>query len=61
MRKQTKRKVWALIDPITHAVVGASITQRDKLDKLRMMEYSALEAMTKGKEQSTIGEPLLTF
>ena len=48
MRKQTKRKVWALIDPITHAVVGASITQRDKLDKLRMMEYSALEAMTKG-------------
>ena len=49
MRKQTKRKVWALIDPITHAVVGASITQRDKLDKLRMMEYSALEAMTKGQ------------
>ena len=49
MRKQTKRKVWALIDPITHAVVGASITHRDKLDKLRMMEYSALEAMTKGQ------------
>ena len=52
MRKQTKRKVWNLIDPITHAVVGASITHRDKLDKLRMMEYSALEAMTKG--QATI-------
>ena len=49
MKKRTKRKVWALIDPITHAVVGASITQRDKLDKLRMMEYSALEAMTKGQ------------
>jgi len=49
MRKQTKRKVWNLIDPITHAVVGASITHRDKLDKLRMMEYSALEAMTKGQ------------
>ena len=48
MKKRTKRKVWALIDPITHAVVGASITQRDKLDKLRMLEYSALEAMTKG-------------
>lgn len=28
--------------------MGASITQRDKLDKLRMLEYSALEAMTKG-------------
>ena len=48
MKKRTKRKVWALIDPITHAVVGASITQRDKLDKLRMLEYSALDSMTKG-------------
>jgi hypothetical protein len=37
-----------LIDPLKHAIQGASITQRDKLDKLRMMEYSALEAMTKG-------------
>jgi len=49
MRKQTKRKVWALIDPIQHGIIGASITHRDKLDKLRMMEYSALEAMTKGQ------------
>jgi hypothetical protein len=48
MRKKTKRKVWNLIDPLTHAITGASITQRDKLDKLRMLEYSALEAMTKG-------------
>jgi hypothetical protein len=48
MRKKTKRKVWNLIDNVTHAIVGASITQRDKLDKLRMLEYSALEAMTKG-------------
>jgi hypothetical protein len=48
MRKRTKRKVWALIDPIQHGIIGASITHRDKLDKLRMMEYSALEAMTKG-------------
>ena len=49
MRKRTKRKMWNLIDPITHAIVGASITHRDKLDKLRMMEYSALEAITKGQ------------
>ena len=48
MRKRTKRKVWNLIDPCTHAIVGAAITQRDKLDKLRTLEYSALEAMTKG-------------
>ena len=49
MRKKTKRKVWALIDPLTHAITGAAITQRDKLDKLRMLEYSALDAITKGQ------------
>ena len=54
MRKRTKRKVWNLIDPLTHAIVGAAITQRDKLDKLRMLEYSALEAITKG--QGTVGD-----
>lgn len=48
MRKKTTRKHWALLDCVSHAIVGASITHRDKLDKLRMMEYSALEAMTKG-------------
>jgi hypothetical protein len=48
MRKKTKRKHWNLVDNVTHAIVGASITQRDKLDKLRLLEYSALDAMTKG-------------
>lgn len=48
-RKKTKRKHWNLLDNVTHAIVGAAITQRDKLDKLRMLEYSALEAMAKGK------------
>ena len=48
MRKKTKRKHWNLIDPLTHAIVGAAITQRDKLDKLRLLEYSALDALTKG-------------
>lgn len=48
-RKKTKRKHWNLIDNVTHAITGAAITQRDKLDKLRMLEYSALEAMAKGK------------
>jgi hypothetical protein len=49
MRKRTKRKMWNLIDPINHAIVGASITHREKLDKLRMVEYSALEAIIKGR------------
>jgi chemotaxis response regulator CheB len=38
-----------LIDPIQHGIIGAAITQRDKLDKLRMLEYSALDAITKGQ------------
>ncbi len=49
MRKRTKRKVWNLIDPLTHAIVGAAITQRDKLNKLRTLEYAALDAITRGK------------
>jgi hypothetical protein len=48
MRKRTKRKMWNLLDPIQHAVVGAAITPRPTLDKLRFLEYSALEAITKG-------------
>lgn len=48
MRKRTKRKMWNLLDPIQHALVGAAITPRPTLDKLRFLEYSALEAMTKG-------------
>ena len=49
MRKTTKRKKWNLINPLTHAIVGAAITQRDKLDQLRLLEYSALDAITKGQ------------
>lgn len=49
MRKRTKRKMWNLIDPIQHAVVGAAITPRATLDKLRFLEYSALDAITRGK------------
>lgn len=48
MRKRTKRKIWALVDPIAHGIVGASITPRQTLDKLRFTEYAALDAITKG-------------
>ena len=54
MRKKIKRKHWNLVNPIAHALVGAAITQRDKLDKLRLLEYSALEAITKG--QGTVAD-----
>jgi hypothetical protein len=48
MRKKTTRKKWQLINPITHAILGASITQTELLDKLRLRELAALEAMAKG-------------
>lgn len=49
MRKKTKRKHWALIDCVTHAIVGAAVTHRERLDKLRTLEYAALDAITKGR------------
>ena len=49
MRKKTKRKHWALLDCVSHAIVGAAITHRERLDKLRLLEYSALDAMIKGQ------------
>jgi hypothetical protein len=48
-RKMTKRKKWNLVDPIGHAMVGAAITPRHLLDKLRLTELAALESMTKGQ------------
>ena len=49
MRKKTKRKHWALLDVVQHAMIGAAITPRQTLDKLRFLEYSALDAITRGK------------
>ena len=48
MKKQTKRKIWELIDPVRHAILGAGITQDHLLDKLRLTELTSLDAMTKG-------------
>lgn len=48
MKKRTKRKMWNLVDPIAHAIAGAGITTRDALDKLRLAEYAALDAMIRG-------------
>jgi hypothetical protein len=48
VRKQCKRKHWNLIDPVAHAIAGASITDQQSLNKLRMRELSAIESMSKG-------------
>lgn len=48
MRKRTKRKVYALVNPIQHAIEGVSYTPEHLLNKLRLGELSALDAMTRG-------------
>ena len=48
MRKRCKRKVYQKVNPIEYAIVGASITDPKSLDRLRLGELSALEAMRMG-------------
>lgn len=48
MRKQCRRKIWAKVNPIEYAIMGAAITAEDKLDRLRLGELSAIESMVKG-------------
>lgn len=49
MRKRCKRKVWALLDPVQHAISGACITSRSDMDTLLMRELSSLDAFTTGR------------
>lgn len=48
MKKHTRRKVWGLTNPIALAIDGACIADDARLDKLRTMELSALQAWTTG-------------
>ena len=48
-RKRCVRRHWALVDPIQHAILGASIASESRLDKLRLKELSAIEAFAKGQ------------
>ena len=49
MRKRCKRKVWSTeINPIAHAIAGAAVADNTSLDKLRLCELTAIDAMTKG-------------
>ena len=48
MRKQCRRKIYKLVDPIAHAIAGASITTDDCLDEQKAKETAAIEAMRLG-------------
>lgn len=49
MKKQCKRKIWILVNPLTHVLEGIRPTSGEKLAKLRTLELSALEAFRTGK------------
>lgn len=49
MRKRCNRKIWSTnINPVAHAIAGAAVSDKQSLDKLRLCELSAIDAMTKG-------------
>jgi hypothetical protein len=49
MRKKCKRKVWSTsINPVAHAIAGASVADSKSLDTLRLCELAAIDAMSKG-------------
>lgn len=47
-RKRCKRKVYPLLNSLAHGLAGAAISDKQSLDKLRLCELSAIDAMTKG-------------
>lgn len=49
-RKKCVRKVWGLVNPIQHAIDGASITPGHLLDRLRLVELSAIARTKPGKD-----------
>jgi hypothetical protein len=48
-RKRTVRRVWKMVNPIEHAIAGASITPSERLDKLRLLELTAIESFARGR------------
>ena len=48
MRKRTRRKHYALINPVALAIDGARITEDRLLDQLRMRELSAIQCFATG-------------
>lgn len=45
MRKKCKRKHYALVNPIVHAIEGARITSDDLINQLRQREKITIEAI----------------
>ena len=48
-RKVCRRRHYALVNPIQCAIEGAAIAQPELLDRLRLVELSAIESFAKGQ------------
>lgn len=48
-RKTCKRRHYPLVNPIKIAIEGAAIASPDLLDRLRLLELSAIESFAKGQ------------
>jgi len=48
VRKQCRRKVYALVNPVSFAMQGAAITPDEDLNKLRVRELAAIDAFSRG-------------
>lgn len=48
MRKTTRRKHWPLTNPIALAIDGACVIDDGRLDRLRLLELSAIQAFATG-------------
>jgi hypothetical protein len=50
MKKRCKRQIWSTtINPIAHAIAGASVADKKSLDKLRLCELAAIDNMVNGR------------
>lgn len=48
-RKHCKRKVWPLVNPIAHAMEGAAVIDIKKLNRIQLLELSALDSFARGR------------
>lgn len=59
MKKQCRRKIYQLVNPIEHAIKGACITEDEKLELLQKNENEALEKMRTGQADVYVWERLV--
>jgi hypothetical protein len=49
MKKRCIRKHWKLVNPIEYAINGATAVSDSELNKIRILELTAIDAFTKGQ------------